>query len=219
MAILEKKTWVGLIFFLACQLSCPAQLKWEHTEQVFQANLADASTAAEYPFSNEGSKPVSILKIESSCGCVTVQADKKTYAPDEKGKITAQFAFDHRNGLQIKEFLVKTDENPGLYLLRLKGSIPAPFDCEPKSLAWSKEEANTPKVIRLTPHPQASELIPEITTPKTPFYTASLTRSPTGGFYEIRILPLAPRASIRTLIQVETGHPRQKTINIPIQYQ
>jgi hypothetical protein len=213
-----KKLQVWLAFFLASQLPGFAQLKWEHTEQSFQANLNDASTTAEYAFSNEGSKPVSILKIETCCGCTTVQADKKTYAPGEKGKVTAHFAFDHRNGPQTKEFLVKTDESPGLYMLRLKGSIPAPFDYEPKSLVWSKEEANTPKVIRLTPHPQASELIPGVV-PQTAFYTASLSRSPTGNFYEIRILPPTPRTPLRTLIQVETGHPRQKTINIPIQYQ
>jgi hypothetical protein len=36
---------------------------------------------AKYRFSNTGTYPVTIIEVQPSCGCTTVQLAKKEYAP------------------------------------------------------------------------------------------------------------------------------------------
>lgn len=77
---------------------------------------------SEYPFSfefyNESNATVKIIDIVSSCDCVKIESDKKTYQPNEKGKII-------------------TDENKGSkHRLRLSIYIAPPAVVLPKLLRW-----------------------------------------------------------------------------------
>lgn len=95
----------------------------------------------EYPFSfefyNESNVPVKIIDIVSSCDCVAIESDKKTYLPNAKGKINGIFSIGDRVGAQKKEFIVITDECKGSkYRLTLSLDIAPPAVVLPKLLIW-----------------------------------------------------------------------------------
>lgn len=96
---------------------------------------------SEYPFSfefyNESNATAKIIDIVSSCDCVKIESDKKTYQPNEKGKINGVFSIGDRTGIQNKEFVVITDENKGSkHRLRLSIYIAPPAVVLPKLLRW-----------------------------------------------------------------------------------
>jgi hypothetical protein len=49
-----------------------------------------------FPFTKTGDYPVTLSSTKSSCGCVVVGVEKKTYEPGEGGKITATFKVGDR---------------------------------------------------------------------------------------------------------------------------
>ena len=71
-----------------------------------------------FEFYNDSDVPVKIINIISSCDCVKIESDKKTYQPNEEGKINGVFDIGDRTGYQKKEFIVITDENNCTAMLR-----------------------------------------------------------------------------------------------------
>jgi hypothetical protein len=51
------------------------------SEQKVTAGATDQFVEAKYRFSNTGTYPVTIIEVQPSCGCTTVQLAKKEYAP------------------------------------------------------------------------------------------------------------------------------------------
>src|SRR5579862_5923061 len=62
-----------------------------------------------FPLKNSGSHPVTIIGVETSCGCTTATLDKKTYAVGESGEIDVVFDPAERTGLQEKIVTITTD--------------------------------------------------------------------------------------------------------------
>ena len=104
---------------LAAIASVRGELIWESSVQEFERTPEDGAVEARYSFKNVGSTPVTIVRIDSSCGCTVAQTDKKTYLPGESGEITARFSFGNRKGVQRKVIDVRladgTEKQLGLY--------------------------------------------------------------------------------------------------------
>jgi Protein of unknown function (DUF1573) len=66
-----------LLVLVALSTNAIAQLKWENLEQKVTAGATDQFVVAKYQFSNTGNYPVTIIEVQPSCGCTTVQLAKK----------------------------------------------------------------------------------------------------------------------------------------------
>ena len=97
-----------------------------------------------FEFYNDSDVPVKIINIISSCDCVKIESDKKTYQPNEEGKINGVFDIGDRTGYQKKEFIVITDENnSSKYKLTLSLDITAPSMILPRLLTWKYGDDST----------------------------------------------------------------------------
>ena len=125
-----------------------ASLVWD-TEQIeITAQPGDTHAEAVFTFTNTSWKPVTILRVQPSCGCTTAKLEKTTYAPGEKGTIVADFEFGQREGIQRKKISVTTDpraENP--IVLEFVTHIPKAMAVDPRLLTWGVgHEAETKEV-------------------------------------------------------------------------
>lgn len=112
-------------------------LVWTQREVKLTAEPGQERIEAVFPFRNEGKKPVTIIGVESSCGCTTAQLAKTTYAPGESGEIHAKFEFGGRTGIQQKALTVATDEATDATQLFLEVTIPVIFSIEQRVVIWT----------------------------------------------------------------------------------
>lgn len=143
-----KITSCFLIFTFGICATGIAQLRWEKRDLEFQLAPSDKKIVAEFPFTNTGKQPIKIKTVKTSCGCTTASMEKETYAPREKGKITAVFEIGERVGEQKKTIYVATDDpgEPEL-VLSFKATIPQVLEMKPIFLTWCKGEELMPKTV------------------------------------------------------------------------
>jgi Protein of unknown function (DUF1573) len=141
----------SLLFILvALSTNAIAQLSWENPEQKVTARATDQFVVAKYRFTNTGNYPVTILEVQPSCGCTTVQLAKKQYAPGESGELAARFDFAGHTGHQEKSIVVLTKDTINKPItLRLLVSIPEAVAVEPEFLFWRVGDEPEPKLIRV----------------------------------------------------------------------
>lgn len=92
-----------------------------------------------FVFKNEGDKAVKILEVNSSCGCTTALPSKRVFEPGESGEISATFDYGEREGKQIKEIRVDTDQekDPRIFLT-LEVNIPSAMEFSPSVVMWNR---------------------------------------------------------------------------------
>lgn len=139
----------SLLFILvALSTNAIAQISWENPEQKVTARATDQFVVAKYRFTNTGNYPVTILEVQPSCGCTTVQLAKKQYAPGESGELAARFDFAGHTGHQEKSIVVLTKDTINKPItLRLLVSIPEAVAVEPEFLFWRVGDEPEPKLI------------------------------------------------------------------------
>ena len=87
-----------------------------------------------FGFRNEGEAAVTVTSVESSCGCTTAELAQTVYAPGEAGRIDVTFELGDRNGRQIKQVVVRTDDPATpVTTLTLDVTIPRPVELSPLS--------------------------------------------------------------------------------------
>src|ERR1700677_1861071 len=127
-----------------------AQLKWEKRSLEFHPSPSDTKVVAEFPFTNIGKKTVKIKEVKTSCGCTTATLDKDTYAPGEKGKITAIFDIGGRMGVQEKTIYVSTtDPKEPELVLNFKATIQELLELDNVWLNWLAGEELKPKIVNI----------------------------------------------------------------------
>lgn len=139
----------SLLFILvALSTNAIAQISWENPEQKVTARATDQFVVAKYRFTNTGNYPVTILEVQPSCGCTTVQLAKKEYAPGESGELAARFDFAGHTGHQEKSIVVLTKDTINKPItLRLLVTIPEAVAVEPEFLFWRVGDEPEPKLI------------------------------------------------------------------------
>jgi hypothetical protein len=138
------------LLLLSLFLAAPAfaQLKWDNLEQTLKAKPGDREVVATYRFVNNGTAPVKITSVHTSCGCTTAALAKEVYAPGESGVITARMDVGSRTGHQEKSILVTTSDSPKTpTMLRLLVDIPEAVIIKPSFVVWSMGESPEPKTI------------------------------------------------------------------------
>jgi rhodanese-related sulfurtransferase len=172
------------------------RLHWEAAVRELAAGPADEAIETEFPFSNDGSAPVSILSITPSCGCTTAKLEKDVFNPGERGAIRVIFTIGSRVGPQEERIVVTTDE-PGkpAIALQLRVAIPEAIKIAPRILFWKSGEKNVTKTVTM-----------EI---------------PTGQDIEITAVDSIPAEfSVKTILdrenQIFLAHVTPKTTGLPI---
>ena len=107
------------VFFTATLLA--GDLAW--SPESIEANISNDLKIYNgvFKFENTSGKEITFLKVKGSCGCTTVDLDKKTYKPGEIGEISFEVKLSRKSNVISKKIFVDTDEAKGYeYLLKFK---------------------------------------------------------------------------------------------------
>lgn len=94
---------------------------------------------AQYNFKNVSNCDIEIVSVETSCNCLEATTDRKIYAPNESGILSAKFTIGERIGPQSKDIFVKTlPPQTKPIILAFKLNIEARCLISSKLLLWHK---------------------------------------------------------------------------------
>ena len=72
---------------------------------------------------NTGNAPITISKIDVSCGCITAKIASKTILPGERQILSVNLNAKNQNGHINKTVFVNSDADNPILLVRVKGNI------------------------------------------------------------------------------------------------
>jgi hypothetical protein len=198
---------IVLFILAALSTSAMAQLKWENPEQKVTAGATDQFVEAKYQFTNTGNYPVTIIEVQPSCGCTTVQLAKKEFAPGESGELTARFDFAGRTGRQEKSIVVLTKDTINQPItLRLLVTIPEPVRIEPEVVFWRLGDEPKPKVIRVTVAEDFPIKVVSIKSNSSEM-RVDLTDIKPGKELEVTVTPQNPGKPAAATLIIQTDYP------------
>jgi len=177
-----------LAFCFVPVLLAQAELAWENPAQEFQRRPEDKELAVNFAFKNSGPQPVTITKVNSSCGCTTAELPKKTYQPGESGNLTAKFTFGGRRGPQAKSISVMTDDQKTTQLSFKCLILDDPVVLTPPLVSWRVGEAAESKPVDVTvaqnPHVNITAVASS-----NPRIAATLSTTKAGEKYSVSVKP------------------------------
>jgi hypothetical protein len=167
-----------------------AEIQWENPSVALFSPSGEKIVRTEYRFTNAGPRPVSVVAVEPSCGCVATSLAKSTYAPGEAGviQVTFDLSMDGLAGVQDRTITVKTDDRAPPTVLQLRVTAVTLAAATPAQVSWERGEAPATKVALVT----AKGNVPIAVT--LPFrssrdYGVVITAEPGNRRYRIAITP------------------------------
>lgn len=146
-----QRTCACLLLY-ALSVTAQADLVFEKSSIAISPDLLAKEAQAAFIFTNNGDKPVTITRINSSCGCTAAVAKDKVIKPGESSQIETTFTFGDRHGKQIKRIVLNTDhpKQPRI-TLTLSTNIPRIATFKPAALVWRADDLErAPKQTKLT---------------------------------------------------------------------
>ncbi len=133
---------------LAFASSLSGALTWPETELALRPRADGTLPVVGFAFRNETGGSVTITQVQPTCDCTTVELAQKTYAPGEKGSITARLDPKGLSGLVRRTITVSTDE-PGSQpqVLTLIADLPEAITYAPHELRWRTGEKPLAKTV------------------------------------------------------------------------
>ena len=142
-----------LLSFFILLSSLNAELVWEKTKLEHKATLSEKLVDFTFKFKNNSSTSVTISKLLSSCGCTTVELEKKNFSAHSSGSITAQMNLKGIKGLKsstIKVYL--NDDKSPTHTLTVKVDVPSPIQIAPTFINWRKSDERKSKAVTIKIH-------------------------------------------------------------------
>ena len=191
-----------------------AALEWSVTEISARASLGQGTFEAAYPFENNGSAPVTIRRVESSCDCTVAIPAAVTIGPGQSSHIRAVLTIGERTGLLQQTLVVHTDE-PGAapVKLTLAVEVPEPVIFEPRFVLWPVDSEPAPRIVNVTVAAGAGFVIKRAAC-DTPGFGVAIEPIKPGASYRVRITPASTAAPARAVVRLETepASPRGLTL-------
>lgn len=194
---------------LAVFICNPAQAGLSFTKKAIDAEAgpADDTVTVDFIFENKGEKAVTIKDITFACSCLAANADKKSYAAGEKGKINAVFKLGSFTGVQRKSLTVVAEEEGAeeatRHSLTFGVTIPDVITIEPELLQWAVGDEPEEKSFTFKVPYDKPVNIKEITCSRTG-WDFELVVKKAGREYEIKLKPTSTEAPMLGLLKIET---------------
>lgn len=153
-----------------------------------------------FPFRNAGTQALTIDRLDATCGCTTVDLEKRTYQPGEQGEASVIFDLNGLSGVQEKTIQVYHDRGP-MVLLTIKALLAEAPTVAPAFLTWKVGAAPDEQVAVVTMPTGVGERVTGVTT-SSPAVTATLY--PRDSDYAIAVKPVSTAAATNVMITVRT---------------
>jgi hypothetical protein len=185
-----------------------ATLRWDQTVQTGELSPDQDTVQAEFAFTNDGDRPVTIKAAQASCGCTKPTYPTEVIAPGAKGKITVAYS---RSGAQqqLSRITVTTDEpNREPYVLSWQLTVREWAEIAPRLLLWTRTEEPRAKVFRVNlPAGSDAKFLEVVGAPETLSVTVTHPAEGTAEPINIHVTPAASaltqplRATLRLRFQ------------------
>ena len=147
---------VVILAFMLVQLSTYAQFEWKYTQLTFnKSELQSQLITGQFPFQNKGKKSIELVKLESSCGCTTMDLQQKSFSSQETGVIPFEVSLkDKKKTFTSRIYVTTNEDSTKKETLTIK--VIYPEDKQKQNIAASdtgtnkslKEGADDPKVVK-----------------------------------------------------------------------
>ncbi|MBI2497310.1 MAG: DUF1573 domain-containing protein [Opitutae bacterium] len=128
-----------------------AALEWKRESLTVATAPFQQTQDVVFEFRNTGSKPVTLLDLQTNCDCLDASADREVYAPGASGTIKARFTVGDHAGLYERLITVVTDESPAPLRLVVRIEVPEIAQVAPRSVRWIIKGHADEKTIVLAP--------------------------------------------------------------------
>jgi hypothetical protein len=114
----------------------------------YEAEAGETEFTATFTVENPGSTPVKLTRLDSSCTCLSVEADNRELAPGARTEISAVFDISKLSGESEKSVYIDTDIPDSRELrLGVRVTIPSIISIEPLTVKWGRGENREPRKI------------------------------------------------------------------------
>ncbi len=163
-----------------------------------------------FRFTNKGDKPVRVVDVEVTCGCLEAGMDKAEYKPGESGQVKAIMKVGVVEGEMSKPIKLMTND-PAAPVITLEAVVDVPvlFQFEPTVTTWKLGEDPSPKIVRAKILWKDPIQILKATSTRENV-TPTVREVTPGREYEIVLTPKSTEKPELGLISVETTSPFPK---------
>lgn len=186
-------------------------------------NVAQGDKPAyRFKFSNEGTAPLEIRNIQSSCGCTAAVAGQKTIEPQGAGEIDVTFNSAGRSGSFQKSVRVVTNDPASPTVeLKILGLIVTPLTVEPRhvNLGLVRAGSDAQAEVRLALSAYDKEL--RITQIEKTAHLEAQAIDPVvdrdkGASIRVRILDTAPAGFLNGRISIRFDDPSIQPVTVGV---
>ena len=137
--------YLAILGCLLGALTATAELRFDRDVVEVAAETGKTKVKATFEFQNVGDQSIRVQKIDTSCGCLRANANRKTYNPGQEGNIDAEFNVGGNTGTVEKSITVHTDAGEPIKL-KVRIKVAELLSIEPKMATWSLNETGTKKI-------------------------------------------------------------------------
>lgn len=167
-----------------------------------------ATVTADFPFTNDGDKPVTIAKTDPGCSCLKVEISggKLNYAPGESGVVRATFEMGNFSGTVDKVVALWTgtdpEDKPSVHLTA-RVHIPVLINLEPKTVKWEIGAKAAPLTVQIHMADDQSIHVLGVSS-SNPAFKVELKKITDGKHYDLIVTPDNTDRATIAVIRIET---------------
>ena len=164
----------------------------------------DSQALASFTFRNTGEVSVKIVKIETSCSCLSAVLDKQVYQPGESGQGSAEFKVASFVGRHEKSVQITTDHpTQPVWEIPFVLVVPVVIEIEPRTLQWWVGEEPEAKHCTVRMVGNAPMKITDVVSTRESV-EFSWKEVEEGRVYEIEVKPTSTDAVLLGALKIET---------------
>lgn len=181
---------------------------------------ADASVKHQFVLTNQGSRVVTIRRVHTSCGCATAGVTTNVVPPGGTSLLDVTLDVRKRRGHQSKTVYCETDDPANrIVRLELNGAVVVPIEVQPEGIHFGTvgaAETLTREILLVAAGTNRFQ-VRSVAMSSTQFTATVEPREP-GRSYVVKVSSEGSRSpgSVLASLRVETDHPGQQTIDIPV---
>jgi hypothetical protein len=193
--------WLLLCLWM---VSCveAAQLQFSTVTLELRPTAGDSVITAHYTFHNSGTEPLTITKVDPSCGCTTTTLARTTYQADERGELLVAFDTTGLGGVQEKTIQVYYDKG-AMILLHLRAILAEAPSVSPTFLYWQVGADPAEQVAKFSFPPEVNEYPTEVVASSSAI-TGTLHHHDDGSWV-IAVTPTSTAEMTNVMLKINTN--------------
>ena len=186
-----------------------AGLEFEAKELTLKPATGERKVNAQFKFKNTGDTPISILRVESGCGCTLPERPRDPVAPGAEGAVPVVYNGGDRQGRQQQAITVESSDGV-THELSLVVELPVRITFEPR-LMWFRKGSPAPLAAKITYSDALPvELVDVVAL--TPAFEVAETPALDGNVLKLSIRYVGePTAESRGMLRIRTKDAAGKT--------